>query len=94
MLEFPIDEFDVDLEERSVFHRPSGIWFSFYEYTNEKDWERSDSVVYRENPSWTGDRRLLAAAAKRAAIAKGMKAMRPAGVCELDPIRGTTGRWL
>jgi hypothetical protein len=80
MTDFPIGDFDVDLEERTVLHKSSGIWFSFYEYPNEENWERSDSVVYRENPTWDGDRRLLAAAAKRAVIAKGMKAMRPAGV--------------
>jgi len=80
MTDYPVDQFDVDLEERTVLHKPSGIWFSFYEYPSEQDWERSDSVVYRENPNWGGDRRLLAAAAKRAAIASGMRAMRPAGV--------------
>ena len=76
MLQYPPDEFDVDLVERTVLHKPSGIWFSFYEYNNEKDWEQSDSVTYRDNPSFAGDRMKLAAAAKQAAIAKGMTARR------------------
>jgi len=33
-------------------------------------------VIYRDNPEWPGDRRRLAAAAKEAAMAKGMKGMR------------------
>jgi hypothetical protein len=39
MDQFPSDEFDVDLNERRGVHQPSGIWFSFYEYLNEEDWE-------------------------------------------------------
>jgi hypothetical protein len=76
MDKYPPDEFDVDLDERKVIHRESGIWFSFYEYPNEGDWKRTDSVIYRDNPAWEGDRRELAAAAKHAAILKGMKGMR------------------
>ena len=71
------DEFDVDLLERRVTHRPSGIWFSFYEYPNEDDWLRSDSVTYRDNSAWDGDRNVLAASAKNAAVAQGMTARRP-----------------
>ena len=71
------DEFDVDLLERRVIHRESGIWFSFYEYPTEDDWLRSDSVTYRDNPNWDGDRNLLAASAKYAAITNGMSARRP-----------------
>ncbi len=74
---YPVEEFDVDLRERTVLHRPSGITFSFYEYHNEDDWEKSDSVIYRERPDWQGDRMLLAAAAKRAALAKDMRAQKP-----------------
>jgi hypothetical protein len=70
------DDFDVDLAERKVIHKESGIWFSFYEYPSEDDWKRSDSVIYRDNPEWSGDRRVLAAAAKQAAMAKGMKGRR------------------
>jgi len=70
------DDFDVDLTERKVIHKESGIWFSFYEYPDENDWKRSDNVIYRDNPEWVGDRRKLAAAAKEAAMAKGMKGMR------------------
>jgi hypothetical protein len=77
MEQFPLEDFDVDLAERRVVHRRSGIWFEFYEYLNESDWQRSDSVTYRDNPKWGGDRNLLAAAAKRAAIEKGMTARRP-----------------
>jgi hypothetical protein len=71
------DDFDVDVAERSVTHKQSGIRFSFYEYLNESDWANSDSVIYRDNPAWTGDRLALAAAAKNAAIAKGMAARKP-----------------
>ena len=71
------DEFDVDLLERRVSHRKSGIWFSFYEYLNEEDWSKSDSVTYRDNPRWEGDRKLLAASAKNAAMLRGMTARRP-----------------
>ena len=71
------DEFDVDLKDRKVLHKSSGIWFSFYEYLNEEDWGRSDSVIYRDNPEWAGDRKQLAASAKEAAIAKGMTARKP-----------------
>jgi hypothetical protein len=77
MTQYPPDQFDVDLFERKVVHKPSGIWFSFYEYRDEADWKRSDSVVFRDNPAWEGDRRALAAAAKAAALAAGMKASRP-----------------
>lgn len=76
MERFPTSEFDVDLMEREVLHRPSGITFSFYEYYTEDDWRRSDSVIYRDNPSWTGDRMALAAAAKQAALVKGMTAQK------------------
>lgn len=72
------DAFDVDPLDRRVVHRESGIWFEFYEYLNEEDWKQSDSVIYRDNPKWAGDRRQLAAAAKNAALVKGMKARRPA----------------
>jgi len=71
---FSPDDFDVNLSERKVVHKKSGIWFSFYEYLNEQDWRRSESVIYRDNPSWVGDRMELAAAAKQAAIVKGMRA--------------------
>jgi hypothetical protein len=77
MAQYPTSEFDVDLYERKVTHRPSGIWFSFYEYQNEADWLKTDSVFYRENPDWDGDRSALAASAKAAAIAAGMKARKP-----------------
>ena len=73
----PPDEFDVDLAERRVTHRASRIWFSFYEYLNEDDWLKSDSVTYRDNPRWDGNRNLLAASAKNAAVVKGMTARRP-----------------
>lgn len=76
--ELSSDAFDVDPLERRVVHKELGIWFEFYEYLNEEDWKRSDSVIYRDNPKWTGDRRQLAAAAKNAALIKGMKARRPA----------------
>jgi hypothetical protein len=74
---YPVDQFVVDLLDRTVIHKPSGIWFSFYEYHSEDDWRKTDSVIYRDNPDFTGDRRALAAAAKRAALAKGMTARKP-----------------
>ncbi len=77
MTNFSADDFDVDLLERKVIHKKSGIWFSFYEYTTEDDWKRSDSVTYHDVPSYEGDRMELAAAAKSAAIEKGMTARRP-----------------
>jgi hypothetical protein len=77
MTELALDDFDVNLPLRKVVHKPSGIWFEFYEYPNEEDWKRSDSVVYHDKPEWSGNRLELAAAAKEAAIKKGMKARRP-----------------
>jgi hypothetical protein len=71
-------DFEVNLTERRVVHVPSGMWFEFYEYTSEDDWRRSDSVIFRDNPKWPGNRDELAAEAKRAAIASGMGARRPA----------------
>ncbi len=73
----PTNEFEVDLSERRVVHKPSGMWFSFYEYPNEDDWRQSDSVIYRDNPQWSGDRMVLAHAAKEAAISNGMRARKP-----------------
>jgi hypothetical protein len=72
-----LEDFDLDLEERRVTHRPSHIVVSFYEYTNEDDWRRSDSATLRDNPAWRGDRSELAGAAKAAAVAKGMTAQKP-----------------
>jgi hypothetical protein len=76
--QFPISDFMVDVRDRTVIHKPSKILFSFYEYRTEDDWETSQSVIYRDNPDFTGDRLELAAAAKRAALANGMKARKPA----------------
>ena len=78
MEQYPSSEFIVDLSDRTVLHKPSGIFFSFYEYRDEKDWLTSQSVIYRDNPNFLGDRMALAAAAKEAAISKGMKARKPA----------------
>jgi hypothetical protein len=75
---FPLSDFDVDLNERRVIHRTSGIWVQFYEYLSKEDWLKSDSITYREVPTWTGDRNILIGAAKRAAIEKGMTERRPA----------------
>lgn len=77
MDQFPLSDFVVDLNERTVLHKPSGIWFSFYEYRDEHEWNESRSVIYRDNPSFFGDRLILAAAAKEAAIKQGMKARKP-----------------
>jgi hypothetical protein len=73
------DDFDVDLLERRVVHRTSGIWFEFYEYATEEDWRQTDSVIFRDNPRWEGNRRALAAAAKQAAMSAGMTARVPVG---------------
>ncbi|HEX3882995.1 MAG TPA: hypothetical protein VHW66_10075 [Stellaceae bacterium] len=77
-LDISPDEFDIDLIDRRVVHRKSGIWFEFYEYASEADWLTTDSVIFRDNPRWEGDRRALAAAAKQAAISAGMTAKVPA----------------
>jgi len=77
MPELPLEDFDVNLPLRKVVHKPSGIWFEFYEYLSENDWNRSDSVVYHDRPEWSGDRMELAAAAKDAAIKGGMRARKP-----------------
>jgi hypothetical protein len=68
------EDFEVNLGERRVLHKPSGIVVSFYEYTNEDDWRRSDSVTLRDNPRWRGDRGELARAAKAVAVQEGMTA--------------------
>ena len=73
-----LGDFDVDLVERMVRHKPSGIEIEFYEYPNEEDWKRSDSALLRDNPIWPGDRYELAGLAKQAAVAAGMKAHKPA----------------
>ena len=78
MPEFPTSDFVVNLAERRVVHKPSRMWFVFYEYTNENDWRRSDSVIFRDNPKYAGNRATLAAAAKKAAIDAGMMARRAA----------------
>jgi hypothetical protein len=70
-------DFDIDLKERLVTHKPSGIEISFYEYTNERDWEISDTAMLRDNPSWPGDRAELARMAKQAAMAAGMRSHKP-----------------
>jgi hypothetical protein len=75
---FSTEAFDVNLLDRRVAHVPSGIWFSFYEYDTEDEWQRSDSVIYRDDPAWAGDRMQLAKAAKAAALWSGMKARKPA----------------
>jgi hypothetical protein len=72
------EEFDVDLAERRVVHKPSGIEIEFYEYTNEQDWKKSGSAMLRDNPFWPGDRAELAQVAKEAAIAAGMQSRKPA----------------
>lgn len=77
MEEYPLSDFVVDLDQRTVLHKPSGVWISFYEYQNEKDWKASDSVTLRDSPKFAGDLRALARDAKRAAIAAGMTARRP-----------------
>ncbi len=71
------ENFAVDLAERRVTHNPSGIVVSFYEYANEGDWLKSDSVTLRDNPSYRGDRSKLARAAKAAALAAGMTKQKP-----------------
>jgi len=72
-----IADFEIDLTRRLVTHKPSKIGLSFYEYQTELDWEQSDTVTFRDNPKWPGDRRKLAAAAKVAAVAAGMTARKP-----------------
>lgn len=71
------EDFDVNLEERRVTHKPSKIVISFYEYNSEDDWRKSDSATLRDNPEYAGDRLELARAAKEAALALGMTARKP-----------------
>jgi hypothetical protein len=71
------EDFDVNLMERRVTHKPSGITVSFYEYNSEADWLHSDSVTLRDNPGWPGNRMELARMAQETAIARGMKARKP-----------------
>jgi hypothetical protein len=73
-----LEDFDVDLAERLVRHKPSGIEISFYEYLNEEDWKKSDTATLRDNPFWPGDRYELARLAKEAAVAAGMTSRKPA----------------
>jgi len=72
-----LEDFYVDLAERRVVHKPSGIEIEFYEYTNEQDWKKSDSAMLRDNPFWPGDRAELARAAKETALAAGMRSRKP-----------------
>lgn len=78
MNELTLENFNVDLTDRRVTHKPSGIVVSFYEYPTEDDWWKSDSVTLRDHPSYKGDRRVLARAAKEAALAMGMTNQKPA----------------
>jgi len=73
-----LEDFVVDLAERRIVHRPSGIEIEFYEYLNENDWDKSDSVLLRDNPFWPGDRAEIARKAKEAALAAGMRSRKPA----------------
>jgi len=73
-----MEDFDVDLTERLVTHKPSGIEVSFYEYLSEDDWKKSDSALLRDNPFWPGNRYELARVAKDAALAAGMMSRKPA----------------
>lgn len=77
MNELALKDFEVDLAERQVTHKPTGIVVSFYEYPTDDDWRKSDSVTLRDNPSYKGDRRELARAAKEAALAMGMTSQKP-----------------
>ena len=71
-----IDEFEVDLVERKVHHRPLGMVFSLYEYQSEAGWLKSDTTSYSDNPNWEGDRAELAEKVKAAALKAGMMAKR------------------
>jgi hypothetical protein len=77
MSQIKLDDFDVDLAERLVRHKPSGIEVSFYEYLSEDDWKKSDSAVLRDNPFWPGNRYEIARIAKEAALAAGMRSHKP-----------------
>lgn len=71
-------DFEVDLAERQVTHKPSRIVVTFYQYPTDDDWLKSDSVTLRDNPAYRGDRRELARAAKAAALAANMTKQKPA----------------
>lgn len=68
---------EVDLFERVVLYPALGIWFRFYEAADEEAWERDSSVLLHSNPTWRGDYGLLADAAKRVAVAAGMRGRKP-----------------
>jgi hypothetical protein len=67
-------EFDVDVSKRYAIHKPSGISFAFNRYPSEDDWKAASPKSFRDRPDWDADRMELAKAAKRAALAAGMKA--------------------
>jgi hypothetical protein len=69
-------DFAVDLEAREVRHS-SGVVISFGEYTTEADWLATDAVNLRNPDLFPGDVNELAAAAKRAALAAGMRRTAP-----------------
>ena len=66
------EDFLVDLRERKVVHRHTGIWFTFYEHANQALWDADNSVAFHDKPEFHGDRRQLAENAKRAAVKAGM----------------------
>jgi hypothetical protein len=60
--------FNVDVAERKVTHKSSGISFVFYEgFTN------GGNVLLKDNPEWIGDRQQLMTAAAHVAVASGMR---------------------
>ncbi len=69
--------FDVNIQERTALHRPSGILVMFSEYATEAEWLATNSAMWRDAKEFAGDRRELAALAKAAVLAAGMPHRRP-----------------
>jgi hypothetical protein len=74
--DYPDSEFEIDVAQRRATHTPSRIAFTFHTYATEEEWASAGPANLRDNPAWKGDRAALATAAKRAAVAAGMKAKR------------------
>ena len=66
------DSWIVDLELREVRHT-SGAEASFYAYHSEEDWQQSDTALLRNGYLYPDGEAEFARAAKRLAVARGMK---------------------
>jgi hypothetical protein len=74
--DYPDSEFEIDVPQRRATHTPSGIVFTFHTSATEEEWASAGPANVNDNPAWKGDREALATAAKRAAVAAGIKTKR------------------